>query len=309
MDFIKVDDMTSPHHGDEIAALRGAIRKLDRPMGLSLSPGPADINKASELACNAQMWRISGDFWDHWPQVKAQFDLFSNSAPYAKPDSWPDGDMIAIGRIGIRAERGDERMTNFTRDERHTLMTLWCIGRSPLILGAHLPANDAITTSLITNDEVIAVNQKAGNSRQLFLRGEQAAWTSEALGSNSKYQGVFNTGDKRAQDVGVNWADIGMPDVCEVRDPWARKSMGTMRKGNAFHVPRMVRDCSRSRRATETWLWANHEKYILSNCIRGTDVRRRHRPNTGEPSGGSAQGHGRRLGESGHGVAVSPLRQ
>lgn len=97
---------------------------------------------------------------------------------------------------------------------------------------------EAFTTSLITNEEVIAADQEAGKSRQLFLSVEQAAWTSEAVGSSSRYLAVFNIGDQSAQDVRVSGAEIGMPDTRAVPDLWAGKSRGMIRKGNAFHVPR-----------------------------------------------------------------------
>lgn len=159
VDFIKADDMARPLHGAEIEALDRAIRKSGRPMVLSLSPGPADVKQAAFYQAHAQMWRVSDDFWDRWVDLKKNFDLMAPWSPYSKENSWPDGDMLPLGRIGVRAERGDDRRSRFTADEQQTLMSLWAIARSPLMFGGDLPSNDDATLKLITNDEVLAVNQ------------------------------------------------------------------------------------------------------------------------------------------------------
>ena len=69
------------------------------------------------------MWRISNDLWDRWVDVKRQFANFAKWNPYVKPGHWPDGDMLPLGHIGIRAERGDPRMSLLTRDEQRTNLT------------------------------------------------------------------------------------------------------------------------------------------------------------------------------------------
>jgi hypothetical protein len=84
-------------------------------------------------------------------------------------------------------------MTLFTKDEQTTVMTLWCIARSPLIVGANLPDNDAFTLSLLTNDEVIAVNQASSNNHQVFNSSNHVAWVADVAGSNDKYVALFNT--------------------------------------------------------------------------------------------------------------------
>lgn len=236
VDYIKADDMASPFHAGEIAALGQAIRKSGRPIVLSLSPGPADVAKAAFLAGHAQLWRISNDFWDRWRDLRANFDLMEKWSPYARPGAWPDADMLPLGHIGIRAERGDDRMTRFTRDEQRTLMSLWAIARSPLMFGGDLPGNDEFTLELITNTEVLEVNQKAERSRKLFARGDAIVWTSSAPGPSVKYVAAFNVGDKPAR-IRVDWKDLDLPAACELRDLWAKKDMGTAGGGYDFRVP------------------------------------------------------------------------
>jgi len=240
VDFIKADDMfgfgPGGDHSVEIDALSQSIRKSGRPIVLSLSPGTRDDSRAEFLAGRAQMWRISDDFWDRWVDLKDQFPRLNRWSVHAKPGQWPDADMLPLGKIGIRAERGDPRMSLLTHDEQITLMTLWSIARSPLMFGGNLPDNDDFTQSLITNDEVLAVNQEGAASRQLFARENQVAWVADAPGTSAKYVAVFNLGDAAEEQVRINWTDVGLGGTCVVRDLWARKDIGIIDNGAVFHV-------------------------------------------------------------------------
>ncbi len=240
VDFIKADDMFGmPPNGDhssEITALSNSIMKSGRPIVLSLSPGTRDASQAAFLQQYAQMWRISDDFWDRWIDLKAQFKRFDMWNPYVKPGHWPDGDMLPLGHIGLRAERGDPRTSLLTHDEQTTLITLWSIARSPLMFGGHLPDNDGFTLSLMNNDEVLAVNQHASASKQLFAKGNQVAWAAELPGSNAKYLAVFNIGDTVDERLQIDWSVIGLPARCTVRDLWTKQDVGTVSNGQVFSV-------------------------------------------------------------------------
>ena len=229
VDYIKADDMSSPFHEEEIAALSRAIRKSGRPIVLSLSPGPAPLARADFLQRHAQLWRISNDFWDRWDDLRKQFEYCRQWAPLVGPGSWPDADMLPLGRIGIRAERGDDRRTRFTRDEQITLMTLWLIFRSPLMFGGDLPSNDAFTLSLLTNAEALAVNRKSAGNRELFARGSQVAWVADVPGTRAKYLAVFNLDDHEAAEIKVRWQEVGLAGRCAVRDLWQKKNVGLFR--------------------------------------------------------------------------------
>jgi hypothetical protein len=240
VDFIKADDMFGPgpggDHSAEIDALSQSIRRSGRPIVLSLSPGTRDDSRGEFLTAHAQMWRISDDFWDRWVDLKNQFARLDRWSQQAGPGHWPDADMLPLGRIGIRAERGDPRMSRFTRDEQVTLMTLWSIARSPLMFGGNLPDNDDFTLSLITNDEVLDVNQKAVAGRQLFARENQVAWVADVPGSRARYVAVFNVGDTAEEQVRIDWADLGLGRTCVVRDLWARGDVGTIDTGTVLRV-------------------------------------------------------------------------
>jgi hypothetical protein len=237
VDFIKADNMLDPLHTDEIEALSRAIDKTGRPIVLSLSPGPTNFQDAGFLARNAEMWRISNDFWDRWQDLKHQFDLLRAWEAYAKPGSWPDADMLPLGRIAIRGERGDDRMTRLTHDEQQTLMSLWAIARSPLMYGGDLPSNDAFSLTLLTNEEVLEANQNGVNSHQLFRDADHFAWISDAPHSDSKYLAVFNVGDNSSPDIHVVFTTLGITNTCDLRDLWQKKTLGKANRRYTFHVP------------------------------------------------------------------------
>jgi hypothetical protein len=191
VDFVKVDDISWPYHGDEIEMVRKAIDNCGRQIVLSLSPGPTALDHADHVSSHANMWRIIGDFWDSWTQVEEHFSLFEKWIPFVRPGHWPDGDMLPLGRIGIRAEQGDPRMSNLTKDEQITLMSLFFICRSPLMFGGNLPDNDQFTLGLLTNDEALGVLQNSRNNRLLFDNGDKIAWVADEEGTNNKYVALF----------------------------------------------------------------------------------------------------------------------
>ena len=188
LDFVKVDDLAG--HAAEIEAVRKAIDKTGRPIVFSISPGGSSVAQGAQVSTNANMWRISGDFWDSWGALYAQFARVDSWTPFRAAGHWPDADMIPFGNVRAWTTNG---WTHFTHDEHYTLMTLWSIGRSPLILGGNLPKNDDFTLSLLVNDEVIAVNQNSANNHQLFNTNNQVAWVADVPGTKDKYLAVFNT--------------------------------------------------------------------------------------------------------------------
>jgi alpha-galactosidase len=207
VDFIKADDMSRPYHQAEIEALHRAIAKSGRPIVLSLSPGPAPLDKVENLRANAQMWRIEDDLWDNWKSVKDMYIRAEPWAPLAEPGHWPDADMLPLGRIGIRAERGDDRASRLSHDEQQTLITMWAMFRSPLMFGGDLPSLDSFTRSLLTNSGVLAVNQHSTGNTVVHTEGDIHVWTAKAENGNEKYLAVFNLSDT-ATNVDLSWDQI-----------------------------------------------------------------------------------------------------
>ncbi|MBN1998320.1 NPCBM/NEW2 domain-containing protein [candidate division KSB1 bacterium] len=198
VDFIKVDDLSSPYyHKEEIEKIRKAIDQTGRQIVLSTSPGATPIENVEHIKVHANMWRIINDFWDNWPQLKEEFDVCNLWSPHIGNGHFPDADMLPLGRIGIRAERGNDRRSGFTRDEQYTLMTLFAICRSPLMFGGDLPSNDDFTLSLLTNRKVLDVNKSSTKNRQLFRKDDLIAWTAENPETGDTYLALFNAQDQR----------------------------------------------------------------------------------------------------------------
>jgi hypothetical protein len=210
VDFVKIDDICNtnmfPHNpysaSREIEMYSKAAQKCGRPMVLSLSPGPAVVEQAWHLTANAHMWRITDDFWDEWRLLRDMFDRCERWQTHVGAGSWPDCDMIPIGKIG--AGFGSQRDTLFTKSEQVTLMTLWCVFRSPLILGCDLAAteNDDWTMSLLTNEEALAANQEGWNPRLADKSESLVTWIS----TGGKYAAYFNISDERIEVEPIgNW--------------------------------------------------------------------------------------------------------
>lgn len=234
VDYIKADDMSAAgppahdrFHGAEIEALRKAMNKTGRPMVLSLSPGPTPLEHAADVTRWSQLWRISNDIWDDWKELQKQFDYTRAWVSYSGPNQWPDADMLPLGHLRLRGFDDPPRMSRFTHDEEITLMSLWAIFRSPLMMGGDLPTTDAFTLGLISNPEMLAVDQDSSRNRELFHHGSQIAWAADAPGGRGRYVALFNLGESAAP-VAITWKELGMPAQCSVRDLWRRKYLGKM---------------------------------------------------------------------------------
>jgi alpha-galactosidase len=226
VDFVKADDMSSPYRGPEIHALSVALKHSKRAIVLSLSPGPAPVDQYADLKANAQMWRISNDFWDRWLDVKNQFDLMKNWQGKVHRGGWPDADMLPLGHIGIRAERGNDRPSLLTHDEQYTLMSMWAIFRSPLMFGGDIGSSDEFTIGILTNPEVLKINQHSENGREVYREGDIISWTADVPGAPSKYVSVSNIGDSE-KSVHLTWDAIGIKAKrAGVRDLWMHKELG-----------------------------------------------------------------------------------
>ena len=220
VDLLKVDCIADhPYKVSEIRQIRRAIDKSGRRIVLSLSPGPTNPSHAAEVASLANMWRISNDFWDLWsggngpdgfPQsLKGQFDrLAAWSQPELKfnlkPGQWPDADMLPFGELRPSPGWGEPRHTRLTLDEQKTVMTLWSITQSPLILGANLTELDDATLKLLTNPDVLAIDQHAvvrGRPMQDTNTSDVRIWRAELApaqpgGDTRLVLALFNLSDK-----------------------------------------------------------------------------------------------------------------
>lgn len=242
VDFIKCDDICvtefrqwdNPYSADyEIEMIRKAIDSCGRDMVLSLSPGPAPLENAAHLSRNADMWRMTGDFWDQWDKLYDMFSRCYQWQDYAGNGCWPDCDMLPLGRISKNAPcHGKEnRYTNFTKAEQLTMMTLWGIFRSPLMFGGNLPENDEWTLSLLTNEAYMNMHRTSYGAHQLFREEKNkkgtVVWHSN--GRKCKYLAVFNTAN-RERNISVDLKSILMPDTYyNFYDIWEKKEAGNIK--------------------------------------------------------------------------------
>lgn len=237
VDFVKVDDICNtnmyehnPYSAEkEIEMIASAIKNSGRPMVLSLSPGPAVIEKAWHMEKYANMWRITDDFWDKWELLKNMFERCETWQRHVGGGNWPDCDMIPLGKLSNGW--GTERNTNFTPDEEKTMFTLWSIFRSPLILGTDLTQLDERSLKLITNEEVLSLNKYSREPLLVSRNENQIVWQSKGLGCPAKtgtlYLALFNISDEE-REVSVNLSDlqgINTSVTYNVRDLWEKKDL------------------------------------------------------------------------------------
>jgi alpha-galactosidase len=233
VDLIKVDCISShPYKGDDIRMIRQALDEAGRPIVLSLSPGPAPLEMTDEMRKYAQMWRVSDDIWDIWhsdvqyPQGLG--DQFANVAKWAgksQPGHWPDADMLPLGYLGPAPGWGKPRYTRLTHDEQRTFMTLWVMFPSPLMVGGDLTKADGWTTSLLTNPEVIAVDQHSTGNHPVITTDKAVVWVAHSS-NNGNYLAIFNTGES-TQTIQYAWKDLGFPATkYRLRDLWEQKDLG-----------------------------------------------------------------------------------
>ncbi|GAA3840654.1 glycoside hydrolase family 27 protein [Streptomyces coacervatus] len=230
VDFIKADDMLFPYHEREIAAYARAIARSGRPIELSLSPG-TDVSVAhlDHLRQNSTMWRVCDDLWDRWEDVEAQFARMARWAPWQGAAStggsaavgWADADMLPLGRIGIRAERGDDRLCSLTRPEQISLLTLWLISRSPLMMGGDLPTSPPETIELLTNDEALAVLWHSTDNREVLREKDLILWTAQDTDGRTRYAAVFSLAGTPRR-VTVPLGSLGARPDDHVRELWTR---------------------------------------------------------------------------------------
>jgi hypothetical protein len=228
VDFIKVDCIADhPYRPTEIRQIANALRKVSRPMVLSLSPGPTNISHAAEVAKWSQMWRIADDLWDGWAfphpnpnttfpnGVLSAFDNLAKWNAHVRPGNWPDADMLPFGSLAPHPGWGEPRRSRLTQAETRTALTLFAIARSPLILGGNLTEMDNWLRPMLTNRSVIALNQEDRVSRPLAslpaALADAKVWVSGKRGDAPDTVAIFNLSDKPLT-LQVPWKAVGMGD-------------------------------------------------------------------------------------------------
>ncbi|MEO7766737.1 MAG: glycoside hydrolase family 27 protein [Ferruginibacter sp.] len=227
VDYIKMDDASGMRtvYQSEVEAVHKAIQQCGRPMVLSLSPGQP-FKDHEYMQKNANAYRISFDFWDNWKQLKKQFDNCREWSVVTAPGNWPDADMLQIGKVSKRGPEGPERSSRFTEDEQITHISLWSIFRSPLMIGGNMPENTPFVKGLLTNAEVLSVNQNSTNSHELYRTDSTViVWVSQVNNSKDWNVALFNL-DSTVHEIKIDFSAIGIAQKCMVRDLWRKQDAG-----------------------------------------------------------------------------------
>ena len=196
VDYIKCDDICDNRlyrddsftGWEETRMLHRAIMKTGRP---------AHIDRAWEYGRYANMWRITDDFWDEWEPLKVMFWRCELWQDHVKEGCFPDCDMLPLGRLGKGFK--DERETRFTWEEQKTMMTLWCMFRSPLMIGAEMPLMDERTLSLLTNRELLAMLGESCRGTQISRSEKCAVWKNVDGAAGKLRVALFNLADEAAE--------------------------------------------------------------------------------------------------------------
>ncbi len=223
VDFIKCDDICRelPHEEAELVMMSESLRSCGRDMVFSLSPGPALLEKAELYKQTANMWRITDDFWDKWELLYNMFERAEKWCTHTGAGHYPDADMLPIGPI--LQDYGSENRTKFTQNEQITMMTLWSIFRSPLIIGGEMTGFDDFTMSLLTNEEILKMHRNARHSHQVWRKEidgiEHILWTA-SCSEGGTYAAVFNVGDRSAH-VEIPLKDLELYGSVTARELWS----------------------------------------------------------------------------------------
>lgn len=243
VDFVKVDDICNtnmyPHNPysaeKEIEMIAKAIENCGRPMVLSLSPGPAVIEKAWHLKKYANMWRITDDFWDEWRLLKAMFERCEVWESHTGDGNWPDCDMLPVGKIGYGFNA--ERKTRFSKAEQETMMSLWCLFRSPLMIGGNLPDLDNWTLDLLCNKKVLALCNGKSQGKLIWKGDSVQVWQS----GDKSVIGIFNLSDEKVKiaDLLEDFAkeeELQSFIDADILNLWNDKTISGLRKATSIEA-------------------------------------------------------------------------
>lgn len=222
-DYLKYD--WAPIHAPDVKEMDDALRATGRDIVFSLSNNGLYtlLNEIKEVSPYANSWRTTDDVHDKWEMISNSAFGEDPWAPSARPGHYNDPDMLVVGVIGW----GHPHPTRLTPDEQYTQVTMWCLLSAPLILGCDLQKLDPFTTSLITNDEVLDVDQDSlGRQAMCVSKDGDLNVYAKPLEDGSWAVGLVNRG-VAAAPVTLHWGDIHLTGPQVVRDLWRQKDIGS----------------------------------------------------------------------------------
>jgi alpha-galactosidase len=250
IDYLKYDWF--PNEAPETAEMAQALRNSGRDIVLSLS-NSAPFAGAADWARLANSWRTTGDIRDTWASMSRNGFSQDKWRPFAGPGHWNDPDMLVVGNVGWGPKLHASRLTP---NEQYTHISLWCLLASPLLIGCPIEQLDPFTLSLLTNDEVLAVDQDelGREAAQFRVEGDRQIWVKE-LADGSRAIGLFNLGEG-PQKISLAWSQLGLSGVQQVRDLWRQQDLGARARDFTAVVPRHGVVLIRVTRARHNfWRW------------------------------------------------------
>lgn len=223
-----------PAYKKPYTLMKDALDKSGRDIVYSLCQyGMGDVwNWGAEVGGN--LWRTTGDIVDTWGSMTGIGFSQSRLAPHAGPGHWNDPDMLVVGSVGWGPRL---HPTNLTPNEQITHITLWSMLAAPLLIGCDLTALDQFTIDVLTNDEVIAVDQDplGKAAARVFKEGFAEVWT-RPLSDGTTAVALFNRHLFR-QDVTAKWSDLNLSGALPVRDLWLKKDLGEFSDSITLSIP------------------------------------------------------------------------
>jgi alpha-galactosidase len=220
-DYLKYD--WNPIELPETKTMYDLLLGSGRDIILSLS-NSTPFASIGELSKVSNAWRTGGDIRDNWKSLKSRLLTQDKWAPYAGPGHWNDPDMMIVGWVGWGK---GPYPTHLTPDEQYSHMSAWCLQSVPLLLGNDLTKLDDFTLSLLTNDEVLAVNQDPlGKQATVVSKIDSCGVLAKDLEDGSKAAGLFNVTDSITRKLTVKWSELGISGKYIVRDLWRQKDLG-----------------------------------------------------------------------------------
>ncbi|HEX4265407.1 MAG TPA: NPCBM/NEW2 domain-containing protein [Verrucomicrobiae bacterium] len=224
-----------PYDQKPYQVMRAALDQVPRDIVFSFCQyGMGDVWKwGAETGGNS--WRTTGDITDTWMSMSGIGFSQNGHEKYAAPGHWNDPDMLVVGNVGWGSNLHPTRLSP---NEQYTHISLWCLLSAPLLIGCDMTQLNDFTLSLLSNDEVLALDQDSlGRQASRVAKGDSTEVWVKDLEDGSKAVGLFN----RSEDdttVTANWSDLGIGGKQTVRDLWRQKDLGKFESKFEAAVPR-----------------------------------------------------------------------
>lgn len=236
-DWCSYDQIAKDHSIGELQkpyyVMRSALNKVNRDIVYSLCQyGMGDVWQWGDRV-GGNLWRTTGDIWETWDRMSEIGFHQEAGTSYSKPGNWNDPDMLVVGWVGF----GNLHPTNLTPSEQYTHISLWSLLSAPLLIGCDFTKLDEFTLNLLTNDEVIDIDQDPlGKQAAAVVKTSDYQIFVKELEDGSKAVGLFNL-TKKDLTISAPWSALQISGKQKVRDVWRQKDLGGFTNSFASVVP------------------------------------------------------------------------